>query len=178
MQVRVLFVEDSETDAEIVLRRLRADGIECSATRVQSEDAFRAALRQRNRDLILSDFSLPQFDGLSALSIAKREAPDIPFIFVSGTIGEERAIEALRHGAVDYVLKGNLKRLAPAIHRALQEAAERTARTLAEARLRDVIDTTRDWIWELDREGRFVFTSDSVHQVLGVDPTQILILLC
>ncbi|MGH8140290.1 MAG: EAL domain-containing protein [Steroidobacteraceae bacterium] len=172
--MRVLFVEDIATDAELALRRLRMDGIECSFRRVETEEAFVAALRERNCDLILSDFSLPRFDGLSALSIAVREAPDVPFIFVSGTIGEERAIEALRRGAVDYVLKSNLKRLAPAVRRALREAAQRIARDVAEARLRDVIDVARDWIWELDANGLFVFTSDSVRHVLGVEPAQIL----
>src|SRR2546423_4878681 len=113
MLVRMLFVEDVETDAELVARRLRRDGVECVFTRIETEQEFAAALRQREYDIILSDFSLPQFDGMSALALASREFPDIPFIFVSGTIGEERAIEALRRGAVDYVLKSNLKPLAP-----------------------------------------------------------------
>ncbi|HEY3786091.1 MAG TPA: EAL domain-containing protein [Steroidobacteraceae bacterium] len=173
MRVRVLFVEDSEADAQLALRRLRMDGMECSARRVETEESLVSALRENAWDLILSDFSLPSFDGLSALAIAVRESPEIPFIFVSGTIGEERAIEALRCGAVDYVLKSNLKRLAPAVRRALREASERVARDVAEARLRDVIDVARDWIWELDGSGRFVFCSDSVRDVLGVEPAQI-----
>jgi diguanylate cyclase (GGDEF)-like protein len=135
VEVRVLFVEDAETDAELALRRLRSDGIECEATRVETEAAFVAALRERNCDIIISDFSLPQFDGMSALAIARREAADIPFIFVSGTIGEERAIEALRCGAVDYVLKSNLKRLAPAVARALREAEQRHERLAQQARI-------------------------------------------
>jgi len=174
VHVRVLFVEDAETDAELALRRLRMDGIECSCRLVDTETRFIAALRERNCDLILSDFSLPQFDGLSALEIARQEAPDVPFIFVSGTIGEERAIEALRRGAVDYVLKSSLKRLAPAVRRALEEASQRIARRVAEERLRDVIDTSRDWIWELDCDGRFVFSSDSVQSALGIEPAQML----
>jgi diguanylate cyclase (GGDEF)-like protein/PAS domain S-box-containing protein len=174
MDVRVLMVEDSETDAELARRSLRMGGIDCFCRRVETEAAFVAALREGAWDLILSDFSLPTFDGLSALTIAVREAPDIPFIFVSGTIGEERAIEALRRGAIDYVLKTNLKRLAPAVRRALHEAGQRIARRVAEERLRDVIDTSRDWIWELDRNGVFVFSSDSVSGVLGIEPAQIL----
>ena len=86
-------------------------------------------------DIILSDFSLPQFDGMSALALARRESPDIPFIFVSGTIGEERAIEALRCGAVDYVLKSNLKRLAPAVTRALREAEQQQEREAQQSRI-------------------------------------------
>lgn len=172
--VRILFVEDTEADAQLALGRLRSDGIRCSASRVETREAFIAALRERNFDLILSDFSLPQFDGLSALALAVQEAPTIPFIFLSGTIGEERAIEALRRGAVDYVLKGNLSRLAPAVLRAIEEAAQRTARSVAEARLRDVIETARDWIWELDGDARYVFSSDCVRGVLGIEPAQIL----
>jgi diguanylate cyclase (GGDEF)-like protein len=135
VQVRVLFVEDVATDAELALRRLGLDGIECSIVRVETEGAFVAALREGNCDIILSDFSLPQFDGMSALRIAMRESPDIPFIFVSGTIGEERAIEVLRCGAVDYVLKSNLKRLAPAVRRALREAEQRLEREAQQARI-------------------------------------------
>ena len=86
-------------------------------------------------DIILSDFSLPQFDGMTALAMAKRERPEVPFIFVSGTIGEERAIEALRCGAVDYVLKSNLKRLEPAVTRALREAEQQSERAAQRARI-------------------------------------------
>jgi diguanylate cyclase (GGDEF)-like protein len=135
MLVRMLFVEDVETDAELVVRRLRQDGIQCTYTRVETEQAFVAALRERKCDIILSDFSLPQFDGMSALALASGELPDIPFIFVSGTIGEERAIEALRCGAVDYVLKSNLKRLAPAVTRALREAEQKTERAAQQNRI-------------------------------------------
>jgi DNA-binding NtrC family response regulator len=143
MLVRMLFLEDVDTDAELVVRRLRQDGVQCIYTRVETEQAFVAALRERKYDIILSDFSLPQFDGMSALALANEELPDIPFIFVSGTIGEERAIEALRCGAVDYVLKSNLKRLAPAVTRALREAeqkAERAAQQNRIARLTRILE--------------------------------------
>jgi diguanylate cyclase (GGDEF)-like protein len=135
MLVRMLCVEDVETDAELVALRLRQDGIQCDSTRVETDEAFVAALRERKYDVILSDFSLPQFDGMSALALASREVPDIPFIFVSGTIGEERAIEALRCGAVDYVLKSNLKRLAPAVTRALREAEQKIERAAQQNRI-------------------------------------------
>src|SRR4030095_1526470 len=98
------------------------------------------------------DFSLPEFDGLAGLEIATAEAQDVPFIFLSGTIGEERAIEALRRGAVDYVLKTNPARLAPAVARALREVSERRRRQFAEQRiraseqrLRDIVNTSQDW---------------------------------
>jgi diguanylate cyclase (GGDEF)-like protein len=133
--VRVLFVEDVETDAELAVRRLRQDGVHCNYERVETEAAFVEALRERGCDLILSDFSLPQFDGMSALALAREEVPDTPFIFVSGTIGEERAIEALRCGAMDYVLKSNLKRLAPAVTRALRETEQKSERAAQQGRI-------------------------------------------
>jgi diguanylate cyclase (GGDEF)-like protein len=135
MLVRMLFLEDVETDAELAVRRLRRDGVQCIYTRVETEQAFVEALRERKYDIILSDFSLPQFDGMSALTLASRELPDVPFIFVSGTIGEERAIDALRCGAVDYVLKSNLKRLAPAVTRALREAEQKIERAAQQNRI-------------------------------------------
>ncbi|MBW4053441.1 MAG: EAL domain-containing protein [Proteobacteria bacterium] len=133
-QLRLLIVEDVAAEAELAVRALTAAGLDCDWQRVESETEFRAGLRERP-DLVLSDFSLPGFDGMSALAIATAEAPGIPFIFVSGTIGEERAIEALRHGAIDYVLKDNLARLAPAVRRALQEVASRRAQQQAEERV-------------------------------------------
>ena len=135
MLVRVLFVEDVETDAQLAVRRLRSDGVSCISKRVETEAGCLEALRTGTHDIILSDFSLPQFDGMSALAMAKRERPEVPFIFVSGTIGEERAIEALRCGAVDYVLKSNLERLAPAVTRALREAEQQRERAVQRARI-------------------------------------------
>jgi diguanylate cyclase (GGDEF)-like protein len=133
--VRLLLVEDVETDAELAVRRLRQDGVQCTYKRVETESAFAEALRDNDHDIILSDFSLPQFDGMSALTLASRLSPDVPFIFVSGTIGEERAIEALRCGAVDYVLKSNLKRLTPAVTRALREAEQQREREAQQTRI-------------------------------------------
>jgi diguanylate cyclase (GGDEF)-like protein len=141
-ELHLLLVEDSVSDAELALWRLKQAGYTCTFVRVITEADMRAALQARLPDIILSDFSLPEFDGMSALAIARTEAPDVPFIFLSGTIGEERAIEALKRGAVDYVLKGNPKRLVPAVQRALEEAASRRARHQAEqqvARLTGVL---------------------------------------
>ena len=134
-ELRVLLVEDSIADAELAIWRLRQGGYACTYQRVVTETEMRAALRAGLPDLILSDFSLPEFDGMSALAIARAEAPAVPFIFLSGTIGEERAIEALKRGAIDYVLKSNPKRLVPAVQRALEEAALRRASQLAEQRV-------------------------------------------
>jgi signal transduction histidine kinase/CheY-like chemotaxis protein len=133
-KLQLLAVEDSETDAQIAARHLAKAGLDCVIHRVQTERDFISALHEIQPDLILSDFSLPQFDGLRALAIAVARAPQTPFIFVSGTIGEERAIEALRGGATDYVLKTNLSRLSSAVERALREASLNTARRESEQR--------------------------------------------
>jgi diguanylate cyclase (GGDEF)-like protein len=133
--LRLLMVEDVAVEADLALRHLRTAGLECKPLRVETEAQLRAALGDFAPDIILSDFSLPQFDGLSALSIAHQLAPDVPFIFVSGTIGEERAIDALRRGAWDYVLKSNLARLAPAVKRAIDDAAVRADRRRQEAQI-------------------------------------------
>jgi diguanylate cyclase (GGDEF)-like protein len=131
-QLRVLLIEDSPSDVELAVWRLQQGGYVCTYRCVTTEAEMRDALRAGLPDLILSDFSLPRFDGMSALAIARAGAPDVPFIFLSGTIGEERAIEALKCGAVDYVLKSNPQRLVPSVRRALEEAALRRSSRLAE----------------------------------------------
>jgi diguanylate cyclase (GGDEF)-like protein len=135
ISVRLLFIEDEKLEVELATRQLRRDGLAHESMRVETEQELRDSLHAFAPDLILSDFSLPQFDGLSALRIVREVAADVPFIFLSGTIGEERAIGALRSGAVDYVIKGNLARLAPAIRRALEEAATRRERRRQEAQI-------------------------------------------
>ena len=132
--LRLLILEDVAAEAELTVRALETAGLRCVWRRVESETEFRAGLHEQP-DIVLSDFSLPRFDGMSALAIATTEVPEIPFIFVSGTIGEERAIEALKRGAVDYVLKTNLARLAPTVKRALADAVSRRAHRQAEERV-------------------------------------------
>ena len=134
----VLLIEDSTPDAELAIWRLTQGGFRCRYRQVTCEAELRMALAERTPSFILSDFSLPGFDGMAALAIAGEIAPDVPFIFLSGTIGEERAIEALRRGAVDYVLKSNPMRLAPAVNRALAEAELRRASRIAERRAQRV----------------------------------------
>src|SRR4051812_30760621 len=135
VDVDVLLIEDSEPDIALALRRLTQGGFRCQYRVAETEPALRRALAERLPSFILSDFSLPSFDGMSALLIANEIAPDIPFIFLSGTLGEERAIDALRRGAVDYVLKSNPMRLVPAVKRALAEAELRRAGRAAERRV-------------------------------------------
>jgi diguanylate cyclase (GGDEF)-like protein len=131
-KLKLVMVEDSTTDAELVTRCLAKAGLNFIIYRVQTESEFVAALGEHRPDLILSDFSLPQFSGLRALELARANSPETPFIYVSGTIGEERAIDALRRGAIDYVLKGNLSRLPSAVERALREAALRAEQRRSE----------------------------------------------
>jgi two-component system cell cycle sensor histidine kinase/response regulator CckA len=130
--LKILHLEDSPNDAKLVQSTLKAEGIACETTRVETEDDFVAALERGDIDLILSDFTLPRFDGLSAFKIARTIQSRLPFIFVSGTLGEERAIESLKGGATDYVLKNRLSRLAPAVKRALQEVEDRAERNRLE----------------------------------------------
>ena len=134
--LRILSVEDDPKDAEPIQDLLETEGIVCEVMRVDTEAALLASVRQGGIDLILADYSLPSFDGISALKLATKVCPDVPFIFVSGTLGEEVAIEALKIGATDYVLKTRLSRLVPSIHRALREAQEREERKRAEEALR------------------------------------------
>jgi PAS domain S-box-containing protein len=130
--LRILHLEDDAADAELVGDTLRAEGLACEIVRVSSRASFETALDERRWALILSDFALPGFDGAAAQAIAAERQPDVPFVFVSGTIGEEVAIERLKAGATDYVLKQRLGRLTPAVRRALQESRERRERLRAE----------------------------------------------
>src|SRR6266850_2147397 len=125
--VNLLFVEDSAEDVQLALRALKRDGVEALWRQVDSETAMKVALSEGRPDAILSDFSMPGFDGLEALLLAREIAPQVPFIFLSGTIGEERAIAAIRMGATDYVLKSSMRRLGTAVKRALSETDERNA---------------------------------------------------
>ena len=132
--LNILLLEDDPNDAALVRSTLASAGIPCVATRVQNRHDFVAALEDGlGIDLILSDFSLPTFDGLSAMSIARASRPELPFILVSGTLGEELAIDSLKSGATDYILKGHLARLAPAVRRAMYEVDARSERRRLEA---------------------------------------------
>ena len=131
--LRVLFVEDSAMDAELVAAELERGGYRVDYERVDTEEAFLGALDDGNWDLIISDFSMPHFDGLRAFELFKAKRLDVPFIFVSGAMGEERAVRAMQAGARDYILKGQLGRLNAAVQRELAEAASRRKRREAEA---------------------------------------------
>lgn len=134
--LRILSVEDDPKDAELIQDLLETEDIVCEVTRVDTQAALLASLEQGGIDLILADYTLPSFDGISALKLAMKACPEVPFIFVSGTLGEEIAIEALKVGATDYVLKTRLSRLAPSVVRALREARERAEHRQADKKLR------------------------------------------
>jgi len=135
--LRVLHLEDDLRDAELVREMLISEGIACDIVRVDTQAAFLGALEHGGFDLIFADYSLPAFDGISALNIAKERAPDIPFIFITGKMGEDRAIETLKHGATDYILKDNLSRLVPSVNRALRELREKMEHKQADEELKE-----------------------------------------
>jgi putative nucleotidyltransferase with HDIG domain len=135
-RLRILYLEDEPHDAELARETLAAAGFDCAFLRVETREQFAAALEQADLDLILSDKTLPAFDGISALALARERRPEVPFIFVSGTLGEEVAIESMKYGATDYVLKQRLSRLVPVTRRALREAQTLREHKRAEESLR------------------------------------------
>src|ERR1700719_3329894 len=126
--LRLLMVEDSEDDAAMLLRELRRGGYDVIHERVETSDALIAALNNQKWELVISDHSMPHFSGLDALNILRSHGSEVPFIFVSGTMGEEAAVAALKDGAQDYLMKTSLKRLVPAVQRELREATQRRER--------------------------------------------------
>jgi PAS domain S-box-containing protein len=135
--LRVLMVEDSATDAKLIAQECQRKGLLADFERVDTADAMRAALERTTWDAVIADWSMPKFTGPDALAIVKANGLDVPFIIVSGTIGEETAVEAMRAGAHDYVLKERLSRLTPAIEREVRECKDRRARRQAESALRE-----------------------------------------
>jgi two-component system cell cycle sensor histidine kinase/response regulator CckA len=134
--IHILLVEDSDDDAELLRRVLRKGGLDVELTRVQTAPAMEAALRAGRWDLVISDYSMPNFNGLSALSILKGSGLDLPFLFVSGTLGEDTAVEAMRLGVSDYFVKGKLQRLVPSIRREVEKGEDRRKRRDAEASMK------------------------------------------
>ncbi len=180
--IAILLLEDDLHDAELVQSVLAQGGIEASVDRVETGPDFQAALRSRHYDLILADYVLPNLDGPSALALARQHAPEVPFLFVSGTLGEEVAIEALKNGATDYLVKQRMERLVPAVRRALAEARERAERRRAEDALwesqelfRRIVDSAQDYaIFTLDLNGRITSWNSGARRLLGYDEAEIL----
>jgi PAS domain S-box-containing protein len=179
--LRVLIVEDSEDDTLLVLHELKRGGFDCIWKRVDSTAAMSEALDNAQWDLVISDYSMPQFNGLDALRVLQSKGRDIPFILTSGVIGEDLAVEAMKAGAHDYVLKGKLARLTPAVRRELHEAHVRQARRQSETHLRDsmnfleqILNTSPNLIFICDlTEGRNIYVNREVTRILGYTPRMV-----
>jgi PAS domain S-box-containing protein len=180
--LRILNLEDNEADAELNKAMILARWPQSELVRVDTRAAYLAQLAAGNFDLILSDYTMPGFDGREALTIAREKRPDIPFLFVSGTIGEDAAIEALKNGATDYVLKHRLMRLIPAVDRAMREAEERAERERAERAMREseykyreVFESLADGAFLADaKTGKIIDTNRCAETMLGCTRGEIL----
>ena len=173
--LRILLVEDSADDAEVMMLALSRSVEAPEWKRVESADEMRAALAEGPWDLVLSDFALPGFGAAEALRLCRQTDPDLPFIVVSGTIGEQRAVEMMREGAGDYLLKGNLGRLPATVEREVREAEGRRARKRAEAallasesRYRRLFEAAQDGILIVDAVSRQILDANPfLTELLG-----------
>jgi len=180
IKLKVLVLEDSLQDLELIRELLSDAGYIMDLTHVENEEGFISALRENKFDIILSDFSLPAFDAFGALKLCSDVCPDVPFICISGSIGEETAIELLKLGAVDYVLKDRPERLPFSVKRALEEAKEKAAHHKAakdlsesENRFKQVAEDAQEWIWEVDKNGLYTYSSHVCEKLLGYSVEEI-----
>ncbi|MDD8025333.1 MAG: PAS domain S-box protein [Acidobacteriota bacterium] len=177
----VLLVDDSESDAALIVRSLEKGGYAVQSERVQSAAEMRSALSRRAYDVILSDYNMPEFSALAALDIARETGLDLPFLIVSGVIGEETAVAMMKAGAGDFVIKNSLGRLAPAVRRELAEAQMRRERAQArmdqkksEERFRQMAENAGEWIWEVDMDGLYTYSSPVIEKILGYAPEELI----
>jgi len=175
--LRVLIVEDSEDDTLLMVRELQRGGFDPVFERVQTPDSMTAALQARAWDLIISDYSMPQFGGGAALTLFKQQGLDIPFIAVSGVIGEDTAVEMMKAGADDYVMKSRLARLAPAVRRELRAAQERHVRKQAEAamaHLASIVESCEDAIVGETLDGVVTSWNTGAQRLYGYAPQEMI----
>jgi two-component system cell cycle sensor histidine kinase/response regulator CckA len=175
--LRILILEDVPMDAELVEYELERARIPFLSQRVDSRDTFLHALEDFNPDLILSDYTLPRFDGMAALSLAKERAPSIPFLIVTGSVNEETAVGCMKAGATDYLLKSNLARIGPAIEAALersrahaQKVQAESALAASERRFRSLVQNSSDLVIILAPDGTILYASDSAERIVGYAP--------
>lgn len=178
---RILILEDRQDDAELAIRELRKGLPNFEAKRVDTKEAFLKELDAFDPDIILSDYSLPQFTGLDALGLLKQRAIDKPFILCTGALTEEVAVECMKQGAFDYILKTSLKRLPSAVVHALEATRSRQAKEDAQEALREseekfrsIVETTNEWIWETDLKGFLTYSNPAIEHILGYKPEEIL----
>lgn len=180
LKLNILILEDSIQDKILITERLADAGLEFDVTHAVNQQTFTEALNGSQFDLIISDFKLPGYDAFAALELCRKTCPNVPFICISGSIGEETAVELLKKGAVDYVLKDRPERLPFAINRALDDIKEKQIRLKAEYELREsekrfrqVAESANEWIWEVDTEGLYTYSSPVIETLLGYVPEEV-----
>lgn len=175
--INVLVVEDSDSDTELLMRELRRSGYEPRHCRVETAGEMRSAMQQHTWDLVLSDYTMPQFSGADALTIFAGLKLDIPFIFVSGTLGEEAAVCMMKAGASDYFIKGNLSRLAPAIERETEAAHKRRDQSRAETamhHLAAIVESSEDAIYSVNLDSLIISWNPAAQRIYGYEAEEII----
>jgi PAS domain S-box-containing protein len=179
--LRLLVVEDSEDDALLVVRELRRAGYNVTFERVDTPESMGSALARQTWDLILSDYTMPHFSGIAALELLKETGLDIPFIIISGSIGEDLAVAAMKAGAHDYLMKGNIRRLLPSVERELREAEGRRQHRRAEEALQEsearkgaILDSAPDCIVTIDHEGKIIELNPAAERTFGYNSQELL----
>ena len=164
---RILIVDDSPDDAELAANAIRRGGCDLTYQRVDTPEGMRAALEQGNWDLVIADYTMPRFNGLAALKMLRNMGLGLPFILVSGTVGEDVAVAAIKGGADDYVLKSNLARLPLAVERELRDHELRADRNRAEARYRSLVDSVPVGLFRVSPERQIIEANPALIEMLG-----------